>query len=148
MPLLPLLPSRLDMTATSESMVTSTRRRAIVQGALVYDELQIFDEDVQPFSIGTEGAEMWEVRGQLRSNYADATTRIEATFECGFIFEGDGSSLGKWFYRVAPADSAAIRASGGTLDFELVNLSDPRATVGDVFKLHRGKWSKIQETTA
>ena len=148
MALLPLLPGKLDLTATSEAQVTSTRRRAIVQGALAYDELQVFDEDAQPFPIGVLGAPLWSLRGQLRRGFSDAVLSIEATFTCDWLFEGDGSSLGRWFYKLTAIQTAAVRAQRGTVDFEMVNLSDPQAVVGDVFKLHRGVWVKVQETTA
>lgn len=143
---LPLLPALLDLTETEEASVdiANGMGRAIVQDASYKLELQVLDENGDPFSLGPTASPKWEAHAQLRSSFYDNDSQsAQLTFVCTVA----NGPIGLIDVEATPALTAAITATSGRWDIELENLSDTNFDVGYSQILFAGKWKLFQDVT-
>ena len=143
---LPLLPASLDLTETDEASVDilNGQGRAIVQDASYGLGIQVLDENGDPFDLGPTATPRWQINAQLRSSFYDNdSATAQLTFTCAV----EDGPTGLVHVTATPTQTAAITATSGRWDVELVNLTDPDFVVGYAQILFAGTWRLFQDVT-
>jgi hypothetical protein len=146
---LPLLPALLDLTAETEDDIDAENDLVVVQGQTYVLQVQILDEQNDPFDLGPTVAPEWSLAGQLRGNVLDVDSSVDAQFTASVTDGPNG-----WIeLSLTPTQTAAL---------VIVPYPEPRwdcfitnKTVGGNSNyaagfsqmIFRGKWSLLQRVT-
>jgi len=143
---LPILAKVLDLVATENDAVdiSSGVGPAIYQGDSYEIEMQILDENGDPFSLGATLSPDWEIAAQLRSDYADYADGVPLLEFTGTVEDGPNGLVR---ISATPTLTAELVDISGRWDVQLVNLSDGNYAVGYTQTVIRGQWKLLQEVT-
>jgi hypothetical protein len=146
---LPLLPALLDLTAETEDDIDAENDLVVIQGQSYVLQVQILDEQDDPFDLGPTVTPEWDLAGQLRGNVLDVDSSVDAQFTASVT---DGPN-GRIELSLTPTQTAAL---------VIVPYPEPRwdcfitnKTVGGNSNyaagfsqmIFRGKWSLLQRVT-
>ena len=143
---LPLLPKVVDLWELTEDTVDLGEGlgRAIVQDASYQLDVQVLDDNGDPFPLGDTNDPDWEVNASLRGAVYDEDG---GTADLEFTCTVEDGPTGLISIVATPDQTAALAVSEGRWDMDLTNVSDTNYDVGYRQMLFRGKWRLIQDVT-
>jgi hypothetical protein len=143
---LPLLPVVVDLWELTEDTVDIGEGygRAIVQEATYQLDVQLLDDNGDPFDLGPTNDPDWEVTASLRGAvYDEDGGTADLTFTCTV----DDGPLGLVQLKATPTQTAALAVTEGRWDMDVENLSASGYDVGYKQMVFRGKWRLLQDVT-
>jgi hypothetical protein len=137
----PLIPARLDLVALTEDDIDSETDMAVFQGMSLVIAVQILDEVGDPFSLGPTVSPEWTLNAQLRGDFLDRDSSVDAEFTVSVV---DGPN-GRVEFSLTPTQTAALDSEGGgRWDAFITNKTvggTSNYPAGYSQMIFRGKWT-------